>query len=74
MLYQVVQNGYIKRLTDQDIELPVIEICGNNILKNYIALPVNPSSSLKIKMPIFVLLVKNVTTFNDQIDGKVFQI
>jgi hypothetical protein len=31
-----------------------------NINKNFIALPSNPASSLKIKMPILVLLVKNV--------------
>ncbi len=55
-----VQNGHIKRLTDTDIDLPVIEICGVNINKNLISLPANPNSSLKIKMPILVLLVKNV--------------
>lgn len=58
-----MQNGHIKRLTDPDIDLPVIEINGVNINKNYIALPANPSSSLKIKMPVLVLLVKNVTKF-----------
>ena len=58
-----VRNGHIKRLTDQDIDLPVIEIVGTNIQKNYIALPANPQHSLRIKMPILVLLVKNVLTF-----------
>jgi hypothetical protein len=47
-------------LTDPDIELPVIEVSGTNINKNYISLPANPAASLKIKMPILVLLVKNV--------------
>lgn len=61
--YNLVQNGHIKRLTDADIDLPVIEICGVNINKNFIALPSNPASSLKIKMPILVLLVKNVNKF-----------
>jgi len=56
-----VQNGHIKRLTDPDIELPVIEVSGININKNYISLPANPAASLKIKMPILVLLVKNVS-------------
>lgn len=60
IVIHVVQNGHIKRLTDPDIELPVIEICGTNIMKNYMALPANPGHSLKIKMPILVLLVKNV--------------
>ena len=56
----IVRNGHIKRLTDQDIDLPVIEICGTNIINNYLSIPNNPKASLKMKMPILVLLVKNV--------------
>ena len=59
MLY-LVKNGHIKRLTDPDIELPVIEIAGTNINHNYICLPSTPQKSLKIKYPIMVLLTKNV--------------
>jgi len=47
-------------LTDQEIELPVIEILGTNIAKNYLAFPSNPASSMKIKFPILVILAKNV--------------
>jgi hypothetical protein len=55
-----VRNGHIKRITDLDIELPVFEISGNNIVNNYIAFPGEKQGSLRIKMPILVLLVKNV--------------
>jgi hypothetical protein len=58
-----VSNGHIKRVTDQDIELPVFEIIGTNVQKNYIALPESDKSSLKIKMPILVILAKNVAYF-----------
>lgn len=58
-----VRNGHIKRITDQDIELPVFEISGSNIINNFIAFPANKNHSLKIKMPILVLLVKNVVYF-----------
>jgi hypothetical protein len=66
--YYLVQNGHIKRLTDGDIDLPVIEIFGVNINKNFLALPANPASSLRIKMPILVLLVKNVNISNIKLD------
>lgn len=58
-----MRNGHIKRLTDPDIDLPVIEVAGTNIQRNFIALPANPQASLRIKMPILVLLVKNVPSF-----------
>lgn len=69
----IVRNGHIKRLTDQDIDLPVIEICGTNIINNYLSIPNNPKASLKMKMPILVLLVKNVNIFH-HIALKIFQI
>jgi hypothetical protein len=55
-----VRNGHIKRITDLDIELPVFEISGNNIINNYLAYPAGKNASMKIRMPILVLLVKNV--------------
>jgi len=55
-----VQNGHIKRITDQDIELPVFEISGTNIINNYIAFPAQKNQSMRIKFPVLVLLVKNV--------------
>ena len=43
-----------------DIELPVFEISGSNILNNFIAFPSAKNGSMKMKLPILVLLVKNV--------------
>lgn len=37
----LVQNGHIKRLTDQDIQSSVLEIMGTNITTAYITCPVN---------------------------------
>jgi Protein of unknown function (DUF667) len=50
-------------VTDQDIDLPVFEISGSNIINNYIAYPSSKNSSMRIKMPILVLLAKNVVIF-----------
>ncbi len=55
-----MRNGHIKRVTDQDIELPVFEISGSNILNNYLAYPSGKNHSLRVRMPILVLLAKNV--------------
>ena len=35
----LVQNGHIKRLTDQDIQSSVLEIMGTNITTAYITCP-----------------------------------
>lgn len=70
--HHIVRNGHIKRLTDPDIDLPAIEISGTNILQNYLAVPANPKSSLKIKYPIIVLLVKNVHNIYNFLGGEIF--
>ena len=55
-----MRNGHIKRITDADIELPVFEISGSNVLNNFIAFPATKNASMRVKMPVLVLLVKNV--------------
>ncbi len=37
----IVSNGHIKRLTDQDIQSSVLELMGTNITTAYITCPVN---------------------------------
>jgi hypothetical protein len=37
-----VQNGHIKRLTDQDIQSSVLEIMGTNVTTAFITCPANP--------------------------------
>lgn len=58
-----VKNGHIKRVIDPEIESAVIEIVGANINQNVIATPANIEASLGIRMPLIVLLVKNVYIF-----------
>ena len=38
--FMVVQNGHIKRLTDQDIQSSVLEIMGTNVTTAFITCPV----------------------------------
>jgi hypothetical protein len=59
-LFIAVRNGHIKRITDPDIELPVFEISGSNIVNNFIAFPSQKNVSMRVRHPIVVLLVKNV--------------
>ena len=60
MKCNAVRNGHIKRITDPDIELPVFEISGSNVVNNLIAYPASKNASMRVKMPVLVLLVKNV--------------
>lgn len=40
-VFNIVQNGHIKRLTDQDIQSSVLEIMGTNVTTAYITCPAN---------------------------------
>jgi len=39
--FNLVHNGHIKRLTDQDIQSSVLEIMGTNVTTAYITCPQN---------------------------------
>lgn len=54
-----MQNGHIKRVTDEEIQSFVIEILGANVSTTFITCPLN-KTSLGIKLPILVMIVKNV--------------
>lgn len=56
----LVQNGHIKRITDSDVKLSVLEIAGTNVSTNYITCPADPKETLGIKLPFLVMIVKNV--------------
>lgn len=58
-----VKNGSIKRITDNDIQSLVIEITGSNVATTYITCPPQPRSSLGIKLPYLILIVKNLKRF-----------
>jgi hypothetical protein len=55
-----VQNGHIKRITDNDIQSSVLEIMSTNISTTYVTCPVDPSKTLGIKLPFLVMIIKNV--------------
>ncbi|KAH7644457.1 cilia- and flagella-associated protein 20 [Dermatophagoides farinae] len=59
-----VKNGSIKRITDNDIQSLVIEITGSNVATTYVTCPPpQPRSSLGIKLPFLILIVKNLKRF-----------
>jgi len=55
-----VKNGHIKRLNDYEIQSSALEIIGANINNNFISCPGEPNTTLAIKLPTIVLLIKNV--------------
>ncbi|EAY21920.1 transcription factor 2B, putative [Trichomonas vaginalis G3] len=58
-----VENGYIKRLTDQDIRTSVLEITGANAQRNWITMPREQNDKLGINLPIISLVVKYLEKF-----------
>ena len=60
---QNVQNGYIKRLTDNDINSTVLEIMGSNVSTTYVTTPEDEKQELGIKLPFLVILVKNMKKY-----------
>ncbi|KAM7350997.1 uncharacterized protein ACRADG_003971 [Cochliomyia hominivorax] len=54
------QNGYVKRVLDEDIKSMVLEIMGSNVSTMYISCPRETKQELAIKLPFLVLLVKNM--------------
>ncbi|EUB62474.1 hypothetical protein EGR_02606 [Echinococcus granulosus] len=57
------QSGSIKRLTDSAIRSIVLDIRGNNVSTTYIECPACENETLGIRMPVFVVLFKNMNRF-----------
>lgn len=55
-----MKNGYIKWITDNDINSSVLEIIGSNVSTCYITAPDHPKRTLGIKLPFLVMVVKNL--------------
>lgn len=55
-----VQNGHIKRVTDEDIQSSVLEIVGSNVSTTFIQCPAEKSKTLGIKLPYLMIILKNV--------------
>ena len=58
--FREVQNGHIKRLTDQDIQSSVLEIMGTNVTTTFVTCPKEKNKTLGIKLPFLVMIIKNV--------------
>ncbi len=53
-----VQNGSIKRITDEDLQSAVLELASANVATTYIACPADPNATLGIKLPFLVMVVR----------------
>ena len=53
-----INNGYVKRITDFEMQSSVIEICGANVSTCFLTCPSIPKQTLGVKMPFLVLLIK----------------
>ena len=53
-----INNGYVKRITDFEMQSSVIEICGANVSTCFLSCPSNPKQTLGVQMPFLVLLIK----------------
>ncbi len=58
-----MENGHIKRVTDEDIQSSVLEIAGANVSTAYITCPADPAKTLGIKLPFLVMIVKNLNKY-----------
>ncbi|XP_075868187.1 cilia- and flagella-associated protein 20-like [Nelusetta ayraudi] len=58
-----VENGHIKRITDNDIHSEVLEVEGKNVSTTYITCPGDPRKTLGIKLPFFVMIIKGLKRY-----------
>ncbi|CEF59679.1 UPF0468 protein C16orf80 [Strongyloides ratti] len=57
---KTTKYGCIRRITDEDIQSFVVELNGHNVSTAYINCPIGPKKTLGIKLPYFVMIVKNL--------------
>ncbi|XP_061602076.1 cilia- and flagella-associated protein 20-like [Cololabis saira] len=58
-----VRNGHIRRVTDDEIHSSVLEIEGTNPSTTYITCPRDPETTLGIRLPFFIMIVKNLKKY-----------
>jgi hypothetical protein len=54
------RSGHISRIYDAEINSRVLEVIGANTAKTLVSCPADPSASLGVKLPVMVLIVKNL--------------
>ncbi|CAL7943570.1 unnamed protein product [Xylocopa violacea] len=58
-----VKNGYIRRVTDEEVKSLALEIAGTNVTTTYIFCPRGPHKSLGVKLPFLIMIVKNMKKY-----------
>ncbi|KAK9533322.1 hypothetical protein VZT92_008446 [Zoarces viviparus] len=58
-----VNNGHIKRITDNGIHSLVLDVEGANVSTTYITCPADPEKTLGIKLPFLVMTIKNLKKY-----------
>lgn len=58
-----VRNGFIKRITDHDLNSLALEIISTTVMNTYITCPNHHSTSLGVKLPFICFIVKNLNKF-----------
>ncbi|XP_071569302.1 cilia- and flagella-associated protein 20 [Temnothorax nylanderi] len=58
-----VKNGYIRRITDEEIKSLALEIAGTNVATTYIYCPADPKKVLGIKLPFLIIIIKNMKKY-----------
>ena len=56
-----MENGVVRRVIDDQLNSPVIEIAATNVSTNYIECPVDKTKALGIEYPCFTITMKNVS-------------
>lgn len=58
-----VKNGHIRRIVDDEVKSLVLDISGTNVATTYITCPIKPRASLGIRLPFFVMIIKNMKKY-----------
>ncbi|XP_017891500.1 cilia- and flagella-associated protein 20-like [Ceratina calcarata] len=58
-----VKNGYIRRVTDDEVKSLALELSGTNVTTTYIFCPRGPRKALGIKLPFLIMIIKNMKKY-----------
>ncbi|XP_020287327.1 cilia- and flagella-associated protein 20-like [Pseudomyrmex gracilis] len=58
-----VRNGYIRRVTDEEIKSLALEVSGTNVATTYIFCPADPKKVLAIRLPFLIIIIKNMKKY-----------
>ncbi|XP_066591700.1 cilia- and flagella-associated protein 20-like [Prorops nasuta] len=58
-----VRNGYVRRVTDEEVKALVLELSGLNVATTYIYCPPDPREILGITLPFLIMIIKNMKKY-----------